>query len=229
MASSPLITCQQLTAKSRWFWFWSIEWVLHADFTSIPLVQVAVSAWIAAVSSYGCHSICSFPLAIYFPYDSDCDPFNLHFWSCYFPTSFTYSMIKTKTFDVTYKVLDCGPCLLCEAHITPFHSVFMWLQPFFPSFKASNSLWLASLAHALSTLEIFQPLLFPRSTSSPLLSASDLFFLHWILPWYPWLGLSTSFSSPPSSHNFSVNEFSSHKGTLAVLKKLLFPVQCLVD
>lgn len=119
MASSPLITCQQLTAKSRWFWFWSIEWVLHADFTSIPLVQVAVSAWIAAVSSYWCHSICSFPLAIYFPYDSDCDPFNLHFWSCYFPTSFTYSMIKTKTFDVTYKVLDCGPA--CCVRLTSLH------------------------------------------------------------------------------------------------------------
>ena len=94
MASSPLITCQQLAAKSYWFWFWSIAWVLHTDCTSIPLVQVAVSAWIAAVSSYWCHSICFFPLAIYFPYDSDSDPFNLHFWSCYFPASFTYSMIS---------------------------------------------------------------------------------------------------------------------------------------
>ena len=174
MASSPLITCQQLTAKSHWFWFWSIEWVLHADFTSISLVQVEVSAWIAAVSSYWCHSICSFPLAICFPYDSDSDPFNLHFWSCYFPTSFTYSMIKTKTFDATYKVLDCGPCLLCQAHITPFHSVFMWLQPFFPSFKASNSLDLllwhmhfaclrfSSLSFSFGQLHLpfFQPLIY---------------------------------------------------------------------
>ena len=56
-----------------------------------------------------------------------------------------------------------------------------------------------------------------------------LTFLHWVPPWYSWLDLSTPFNSPPSSHNFSVNEFSSHKGIFAVFKKLLFPGQCLVD
>ena len=105
--------------------------------------------------------------------------------------------------------LHVAPALLSILQSIRFSLTKLLWHVHFPCLRCSSLSF--SLGHL--HLAFFQPLT----------------FLHWVPPWYSWLDLSTPFNSPPSSHNFSVNEFSSHKGIFAVFKKLLFPGQCLVD